>query len=464
MTTMKKLLLMNILAWLTFPFALPINAKEFTDGFISYTILSLDDNTVSATWTKHSPEDVIIIPAKANYSGRTFDVTEVRLINDIPIYQLIISNGISKIVQYDKTVLPYLKRLDLPGSLKTIENNLFCYCPALEEVNLGEGIETLQNYCFMSSHIRRLHIPSSVKNIWGGFCCIDKLEEITVHPDNAYYHSYGNTLMEKQGRKVILGNNTFTIPDNAKSIEGNAYCMFSLGMYNTGHVNQKPIDIIVPQSVSRINNNAFFIDSIATLRIPQSTGLSSNSFWFKSVKEIITEDGESPLNSFPETKTTSLLYFDAPTDDKVVDHVYLGRDIKNGDKLFDGYSYQRFTIKNLTLGPNVTNFTEEGHRYNIGSISSLITEPEKVTVRMDIDYYTNTPLYVPVGTKERYMSAEGWKNFITIIEKEKQPTAITHTTESATNEPTYYTIDGKRMTKVPKKGIYIKNHKKYAVK
>ena len=83
---------------------------------------------------------------------------------------------------------------------------------------------------------------------------------------------------------------------------------------------------------------------------------------------------------------------------------------------------------------------------------------------MDIDYYTNTPLYVPVGTKERYMSAEGWKNFITIIEMEKQPTAITHTTESATNEPTYYTIDGKRMTKVPKKGIYIKNHKKYAVK
>ena len=65
----------------------------------------------------------------------------------------------------------------------------------------------------------------------------------------------------------------------------------------------------------------------------------------------------------------------------------------------------------------------------------------------------NATLYVPIGTKEKYMEAEGWKDFVFI--EEMSPTGILPIRESnKTFEIKRYTINGRQISQ-PQKGINI---------
>ena len=79
------------------------------------------------------------------------------------------------------------------------------------------------------------------------------------------------------------------------------------------------------------------------------------------------------------------------------------------------------------------------------------------------------PLYVPAGSKEKYQSTGGWKDFTNIIEKPADPTGISSVdnSQSATGNEAgdWYTIDGRKLSGKPaQKGIYIVNGRKVAVK
>jgi hypothetical protein len=49
-------------------------------------------------------------------------------------------------------------------------------------------------------------------------------------------------------------------------------------------------------------------------------------------------------------------------------------------------------------------------------VRSYIKEPFAINIEVFTDY--TIPLYVPVGTKEKYQATEGWKMFTNIIEME----------------------------------------------
>ena len=53
---------------------------------------------------------------------------------------------------------------------------------------------------------------------------------------------------------------------------------------------------------------------------------------------------------------------------------------------------------------------------SIETIYSFSLTPDKETVEFSNSTYINAKLYVPTGTKEKYMDAKGWKNFFNIIE------------------------------------------------
>lgn len=64
--------------------------------------------------------------------------------------------------------------------------------------------------------------------------------------------------------------------------------------------------------------------------------------------------------------------------------------------------------------------------------------------------YNNAILYVPKGTKEKYESTEGWKDFLYI--EEGSPSSITNIESEDTKEYKRYTLDG-RVVKNSRKGI-----------
>lgn len=441
----------------------------FIEGLVKYTILSPKDMTVSATWAENAPEDVVVIPATVEYNGQTYAVANVDFNNDTPVYQLVISEGITTIKEIKSAYRDNssLKRLELPGSLKEIPRDQFTYFTGLEEVSLGEGIESIGVGCFQCSHLHHLNIPASVKTVEPYLCCIDKLEEITVHPDNPNYYSQNNTLIDKNNAKVVLGSPSLFIPNDVTSIGEGAYCMYYNNL-DKKHEQTAPHDLIIPQNISRLTFSSFRLDSISTLRIPNTTTLDFGWIYFRSVKDIIIEDGNTPFYYTPLMASEGCFRFDGGYDNEIIETLYIGRNKQGwGDMFLHG---SNLTINNLIIGPEVTEFTDPND-YIIKAIYSLSKNPEQVTIGFSSSFYAGgsnhntyaeTPLYVPVGTKERYMAAEGWKNFHII--KEMGPSGINATHLVNENNGNCYNLQGQQLKYVPQKGIYIQNGKKYVAK
>ena len=79
--------------------------------------------------------------------------------------------------------------------------------------------------------------------------------------------------------------------------------------------------------------------------------------------------------------------------------------------------------------------------------------------------YTTATLYVPVGSKDAYAAAVGWKNFTNIVEMEF--TGIDEVVDEVKGENSkvkdVYDLSGRKVTN-PTKGIYIVNGKKVLLK
>ena len=70
-------------------------------------------------------------------------------------------------------------------------------------------------------------------------------------------------------------------------------------------------------------------------------------------------------------------------------------------------------------------------------------------------------LYVPQGTKEKYLDKKGWRDFTNIYEKIQ--TGIKTTMVESTNHSSYYNLNGQLLNTKSKKGVYIQNGKKKVI-
>ena len=71
------------------------------------------------------------------------------------------------------------------------------------------------------------------------------------------------------------------------------------------------------------------------------------------------------------------------------------------------------------------------------------------------------PVYVPMGTAEKYRKAWGWNYFTNFIETNDFPTAIRNvTTEHTDSKSRIYDLNGGKVINPQKGQVYIKNGKK----
>lgn len=90
---------------------------------------------------------------------------------------------------------------------------------------------------------------------------------------------------------------------------------------------------------------------------------------------------------------------------------------------------------------------------NLNSIYSYIESPTSSTgSSFDISNYINATLYVPYGTKEKYLATDGWKNFTNIVEMSE--TALKKVSASNIDETKFFSLDGKIISQ-PQKGLNI---------
>ncbi len=182
---------------------------------------------------------------------------------------VVISEGVTSIGEYAFYGCINLENINIPNSVTSIGEYAFSQCEKIfDTVNdicyvdkwvigydgsgnavIRDGSVGIASYAFnWCNALKSISLPDSVKNIGNAFYSCDNLENITVDINNKYYSSKGNCLVDIRTKTLIVGCDTTVIPDDG-SVE-------SIGDY--AFMNRNMSQIIIPDSVNSIHENAFY--------------------------------------------------------------------------------------------------------------------------------------------------------------------------------------------------------------
>lgn len=258
-----------------------------------------------------------------------------------------------------------------------IGEKAFLNCKNLHTVSLPNSIITIGDEAFKACEgIVSLSLPNSIKSIGLG----------------AFSDCTGLKSIELPNELVRISSDLFS---NCSSLE----------------------NITIPHSVEDIGASAFQdCISLKSIIIPSNvTAIRRYAFsGCTGVETLVLEDGEVDL--WIDVIVSGYTY--TPFDGTKIKYLYIGRAYKrNGGYPADYSAYYPIDFsktKVLALGESIKKLSIR--RESIERVYSFAQNPENETVEFSNSVYINAKLYVPTGTKEKYMSANGWKNFFQIEE------------------------------------------------
>lgn len=305
-------------------------------------------------------------------------------------------------VSYNGRTLPVL----------SIGNNAFSDCTELESVSLPSGLTTIGWDSFNGcTKISKIIIPETVSTIGrGAFHNCTALSKIEI-PNNVTY----------------IHQETFKGCSNLTSV-------------------------LLPENLSYIDDYAFEgCSQLQSISIPAATTFIENGAFSgcPNLETIIFEDNTEIIKL-----RVNYLYGPFGCKPKMI---YLGRPV-----ISFPYSTPCLDVSQAEIISISCNFTSSDLFYGCNTLKTIYSfneNPEGTSFSFSSGAYLNSTLYVPIGMKERYMAAEGWKNFFNIQEmdvvdmwdgKNEPPTS--DETKEKCEKPTIRYSNGKLLFESATKG------------
>lgn len=170
-------------------------------------------------------------------------------------YGALFTKDMTRLLQYPN--MSENTKYTVPETVKIIDDEVFCQCGSLLEVELPEGLESIGWFSFGCSGIRRLNIPASVKSIDDSFTRSSLyLSEINVDKNNEYYSSIDGVLFDKKAQTLLRypegkPDKSYTVPETVTAIKNDAFFNASFD------------SITIPSTVVLIEPGAFYyVDDI----------------------------------------------------------------------------------------------------------------------------------------------------------------------------------------------------------
>ena len=249
------------------------NQEGKTDS-IYYTI---DDDKKEASVTysgsknmilyprEHTYSGDITIPSTITYNGITYTVTSIgdkAFYDAKKLHSVTMPNTITSIGSSAFYACSKLKYVKLSEALTSIGPDAFSSCDSLSSIILPNTLTSIGNRAF--SYCQRLTsitIPRSVTSIGTGLFMNSNITSITIDKGNPVYDSRNdcNAIIETKTNKLIIGCATTTIPNDVTSIGEMAF--LGCPKINT---------IAIPESVTKIEDDAFSCSDITSLTLPQT--------------------------------------------------------------------------------------------------------------------------------------------------------------------------------------------------
>ncbi len=271
-----------------------------------------------------------------------------------------------------------LEEIRLPAGLKTIGPRAFRGCESLKQIELPEGLESIGRAAFDECGLESVTLPSSLNSIGGmpfGRC--GSLQEIRVSEKNTAYRDIDGVLFNKDGKILIQfpggKKGGYEIPEGCESIGYGAFAECVLEK------------VLMPETLKKIGNDAFYAAaSLKEIRFPDS---------LEEIGECVFADEYGYMWNREERP--------------VIESVHIGRNVRYiGAKTFNGLRLTKFEVDpaNPTYassGGFLTNKAGDTILESPREMGELIVIPESVTtlnigILEDID--TAKEFFVPDNT------------------------------------------------------------------
>lgn len=342
----------------------------------------------------------VVLPA--NYNGGSYEIGDEAFKCNTNITSVTIPSAVTKIGNEAFFCCEELETVTLGEGLEYIGSSAFAQCYELNSVELNEGLKEIGKCAFGYCYdIETINIPQSVEYIGDEVWVGCNLREISVDENNTHYDS-------RNGCNAIIESAT------GRLITGGA-------------------DTVIPDGVTAIGENAFSGRRwIYEITIPKSVVTIEKYAFYNCEFEVVT---------IPENVTTINEYAFFCCD--YLSEVVIGKSVARIDEGAFAYcgNLQHIYVDAATP-PTIDESTFEGS---------------------DIDLYATAVVYVPAGAKAAYEAAAHWSNFSNIVELEAgEETGIDSV--ATEDESVVHDLQGRRVTKLQKGNIYIKNGEKYILK
>ena len=300
----------------------------------------------------------------------------------------------------------------------TICDSCFTDCEELSIIELGDNIISIGAKAFdNTAYLNNQQFESGIKYI----------DEYAV-----LYDFLSDTIRVKDGTKLLIEalcyNSPYSIPPLNEVLLPNSLQYIGDYCFSRNNLNS----IILPDSLVSIGRGAFQMTKLSSISIPASV-MSISQYAFSSINYLNSvrfEDGENILklgkNEF-ESGISRGIFGESYN----IKKAYIGRVLSYDTT----YGYGPFTqygtgtnsqLTEVEIGPYV-NHLETRLFYKNPNITSIKVDRNVPPTNpwFESNVYTAATLHIPDGSKSVYQEADGWKNFINIIEDSILATSIT---------------------------------------
>ena len=144
---------------------------------------------------------------------------------------------------------------DTHYSVTAIDAHAFHNCSNLTgTLTVPEGVVSIGTMAFLSCGFTSVIMPRSLEEIstlsygqGSAFAYCSSLESISVDNENPIFYSENNAIIKREGKVLVIGCKTTTIPDDVETIGLSAF----QGAGDGGN-------LVIPNSVTSINSYAFY--------------------------------------------------------------------------------------------------------------------------------------------------------------------------------------------------------------
>lgn len=271
--------------------------------------------------------------------------------------------------------------VDIPNSVLSIGKYAFYYCEALETITGADNVETVDNSAFWSTS-------------WFN----NRSDYDDLYVGKVFY----------QCRSEMPVNTTIEVKSGTKNVHMS-------GFYYKSNL----VGLVIPKSVSILDSHPCACYNLRRIVVEEGNE---------------TYDSRKDCNAIIEKQTNKLVIGCSgtviPNTVKVIGSYAFYAGLNNGTTLvvpnsvvtIEDHAFYApssyIKVPTLIIGSGVKSIgTNVINSSVLVAIHSLIQEPFNLADGVfSNDIYAKVKLYVPIGTKAKYMAKDGWKNFVSITE------------------------------------------------